>query len=568
MSIYERIKSCKMIPVIALENPDNALPLAKALVEGGLPCAEITFRYPGANTCIKAIKDAYPDMLVGAGTILTKEQVDLAYEAGAEFIVSPGFNEEIVKYCLEKERTVIPGCSTPSDIEKAYTLGLRCVKFFPAEAAGGVKMLKALSAPYNMMTFMPTGGISRDNMDSYYALKNVIACGGSFMIDAKAIKEGNYEAIKELTKDVVKKLNKDSSEDEVSVKKDKINLSNLSDKKIITFGELMLRLAPEGYLRFVQADTFEATFGGGEANVSISLANFGMKSTFVTKLPSHEIGQMAVNSLRKYGVDTSLITRGGDRVGIYYLEKGASQRPSKVIYDRANSAIAMAKKEDFDWDKIFDGVGWFHFTGITPALSDSVAEITEEACKAAKERGIIISCDLNYRNKLWSKEKAGKVMGKLCKYVDVCIANEEDANDVFGIKASDTDVTKGNINDEAYKFVAKELAERFGFSYVAITLRESISASDNRWGTMLYDTTDYYFSKKYNVHIVDRVGGGDSFGAGLIYSLMNSYKPQEIIEFAVAASCLKHAIEGDYNFVSVSEVKKLAEGDASGRVQR
>ena len=277
---------------------------------------------------------------------------------------------------------------------------------------------------------------------------------------------------------------------------------------------------------------------------------------------------MSVNSLRKYGVDTSLIVRGGKRVGIYYLEKGASQRASKVIYDRAGSAIAEASKSDFDWDKIFEGAGWFHFTGITPALSDELADIALEACKKAKEKGIIVSCDLNYRNKLWSKEKAGEVMGKLCQYVDVCISNEEDANDVFKIKAPDTDVTAGEINSEGYKYVAEELKKRFGFSYVAITLRESISASDNRWGAMLYDGNDFYFSKKYNVHIVDRVGGGDSFGAGLIYSLTHNANPADAIEFAVAASCLKHSIEGDYNFVSVDEVNKLAKGDASGRVQR
>ena len=566
MNTYEKIKNCKMIPVIALDNVADAVPLAKALVEGGLPCAEVTFRREGANLCIKAMKEAYPDMLVGAGTVLNKEQVDLAIEAGAEFIVSPGFDENVVSYCQEKGICVIPGVSTASEVAKAYSFGLNVVKFFPAEAAGGVKMLKALSAPYNMMTFMPTGGISMANMDSYYKLKNVIACGGSFMIDAAAIKEGNFEKIKNLTKDVVKALNK---EEAVCQKADKsIDLSDKADKKVITFGELMLRLAPEGYLRFVQADTFETTFGGGEANVSISLANFGLDTSFVTKLPSHEIGQMAVNSLRKYGVDTSLIARGGKRVGIYYLEKGASQRPSKVIYDRAGSAIAEASKNDFDWDKIFDGAGWFHFTGITPALSDELAEICLEACKKAKEKGIIVSCDLNYRNKLWSKEKAGEVMNKLCQYVDVCISNEEDANDVFGIKAPNTDVTAGEINSEGYKFVADELKKRFGFSYVAITLRESISASDNRWGAMLYDGSDYYFSKKYNVHIVDRVGGGDSFGAGLIYSLIHNDSSADAIEFAVAASCLKHSIEGDYNFVSVEEVKKLAKGDASGRVQR
>lgn len=339
-------------------------------------------------------------------------------------------------------------------------------------------------------------------------------------------------------------------------------------KKVITFGEIMLRLAPEGYYRFVQADTYGAAFGGGEANVAVSLANYGFDAGFVTKLPSHEIGQAAVNSLRRYGVDTSLIARGGDRVGIYYLEKGASQRSSKVIYDRAGSSIAAASPSDFDWKDIFEGAEWFHFTGITPALNDTVADICLEACKAAKKAGVTISCDLNYRNKLWSKEKAGKVMAQLCKYVDICIANEEDASDVFGIKAANTDVTAGTVNHEGYKDVAKQLADEFGFSTVAITLRESISANDNLWSAMLYNGTDYYFSKKYSMHIVDRVGGGDSFGGGLIAASLNGYAPQQIIEFAVAASCLKHSIEGDFNMVSMDEVSKLAGGDGSGRVQR
>lgn len=339
-------------------------------------------------------------------------------------------------------------------------------------------------------------------------------------------------------------------------------------KKVITFGEIMLRLAPEGYYRFVQADTFGATYGGGEANVAVSLSNYGLDAKFVTKLPKHEIGQAAVNSLRKYGVDTSYIARGGNRVGIYFLEKGASQRPSKVIYDRANSAIYEATKEDFDWEKIFEGAEWFHFTGITPALNDTVADICLDACKAAKKMGLTVSCDLNYRNKLWTKEKAGNVMAKLCEFVDVCIANEEDAADVFGIHAEGTDVTKGNVNHEGYKSVAKQLSDKFGFSKVAITLRESISANDNNWSAMLFDGSEYLFSKKYNVHIVDRVGGGDSFGAGLIYSLISDFSSRDAIEFAVAASCLKHAVEGDFNLVSVDEVNKLSGGDGSGRVQR
>ncbi|MHC1750091.1 MAG: PfkB family carbohydrate kinase [Cellulosilyticaceae bacterium] len=338
--------------------------------------------------------------------------------------------------------------------------------------------------------------------------------------------------------------------------------------KVVTFGEIMLRLAPEGYLRFLQADQFQATYGGGEANVAVSLANYGIDARFVTKLPSHEIGQAAVNDLRRYGVDTSYITRGGERVGIYFLEKGASQRPSKVIYDRAHSSISGATTKDFNWNEIFEGVTWFHFTGITPALGDNVAEICKEACKAAKEKNITISCDLNYRKKLWTREKASEVMDELMQYVDVCIANEEDAADVFGIHSEATDITGGKLNHEGYKMVAKQLADRFDFKYVAITLRGSISANDNNWAAMLYDGNDYYFSKNYLVHIVDRVGGGDSFGGGLIYSLMNNYKPQSAIEFAVAASCLKHAVEGDYNCVSVGEVTALAGGDGSGRVQR
>ena len=339
-------------------------------------------------------------------------------------------------------------------------------------------------------------------------------------------------------------------------------------KKIVTFGEVMLRLAPENYLRFVQSDKYEATYGGAEANVAISLANFDMDVAFVTKLPAHEIGQGAVNSLRALGVDTSKIVRGGDRVGIYYLEKGASQRGSVCIYDRAHSSIAEAKAEDFNWDDIFEGADWFHFTGITPALGKNVTAICLEALKAAKKRGIKISCDLNYRGKLWTREEAREAMTELCQYVDVCISNEEDAKDVFGIEAENTDIYGGKLNHEGYKSVAKQLADKFGFEKVAITLRSSISASDNDWAGMLYDGENYCFSKSYSLHIVDRVGGGDSFGGGLIYALLSGKSSQEAIEFAVAASALKHSIEGDYNRVSVAEVEKLAGGDGSGRVQR
>ena len=340
--------------------------------------------------------------------------------------------------------------------------------------------------------------------------------------------------------------------------------------KIITFGELMIRLQPYNYERFIQADALEFSFGGGEANVAVSLANYGLDAAFVTKLPAHAIGQAAVNSLRRYGVDTSKIVRGGDRVGIYFNEKGASQRGSVCIYDRKHSAIQEASAADFDWDKILDGAEWFHFTGITPALGANVVAICEEACKTAKAKNIKISCDLNYRGKLWTREQARKAMTDLCQYVDVCISNEEDAKDVFGIEAEATDIYAGEINREGYKSVAKQLADKFGFEKVAITLRESRSAFDNGWSAMLYDVQsgEYCFSKKYDLHIVDRVGGGDSFGGGLIYSLLTGKNTQAAVEFAVAASALKHSIGGDYNMVTVDEVEKLAGGDGSGRIQR
>ena len=338
--------------------------------------------------------------------------------------------------------------------------------------------------------------------------------------------------------------------------------------KVITFGEIMMRLNPEGCKRFVQSDRFEASYSGGEANVAVSLAQFGIPASYVTKLPSHVIGQCAVNAIRRFGVDTSFIARGGNRLGVYFVEKGASQRASKVIYDRANSAIALAEPEDFDWDRIFDGATWFHWTGITPALGGNLPDICLQACKTAKEKGLTVSCDLNFRKTLWTNEKACQIMGKLLPYVDICIANEEDAKDVFGIEAENTDLNKGKLDEQAYISVARQIADRFGCKKVAITLRTSISASDNDWSGMLYSEGKACFAPTYHLHIVDRVGGGDSFGAGLIYSLLNGFDDQKAVNFAVAASALKHSIEQDFNLVSVSEVEALAAGNASGRVQR
>lgn len=339
-------------------------------------------------------------------------------------------------------------------------------------------------------------------------------------------------------------------------------------KKVVTLGEIMMRLSTPGFERFVQSDSFDVTYGGGEANVAVAVSNYGLNGVFVSKVPDNALGQAAINHIRRYGVDTQHIARGGKRLGIYFLETGASARASQVIYDRADASIADVDASEFDWDAIFEGADWFHTTGITPALSDKAAALTLAALKAAKAKGITTSIDLNYRKKLWSKEKAREVMTELCKYVDVCIGNEEDAETSLGFKSAGTDITKGELNLDGYKDVCKQMKEKFGFKYIASTLRESHSASDNGWSALVYDGNEFYHTKQYEVRIVDRVGSGDSFASGFIYGLVTGLPMQEAAEFGVAASALKHTIPGDLNHATLSEVSTLMKGDASGRVQR
>lgn len=337
--------------------------------------------------------------------------------------------------------------------------------------------------------------------------------------------------------------------------------------RIVTFGEIMLRLSPPGYQRFEQASSFDASYGGGEANVALALAQFGHDAAFVTRLPANPIGDACRNELRRYGVDVSGIVRGGSRLGIYFCEKGASVRASKVVYDRAGSSIATASREDFDWERLLEGADWFHFTGITPALGDGVAAIALDAVRTARRKGVRVSCDLNYRKNLWSPEKAGKVMAEYMPYVSVIFANEEDAEKVFGIRAGGSDVAGGSLPEEGYRQVARELIRRFGCEKAAITLRESHSASDNGWSAILCEGEDCLKSRRYSIHLIDRVGGGDSFCAGLIHGLLTGMGG-EALEFATAASALKQTIEGDFSVMSAEEAAKLMKGDASGRVQR
>lgn len=338
--------------------------------------------------------------------------------------------------------------------------------------------------------------------------------------------------------------------------------------KILAFGELLVRMSAPGYNRFLQTDSYLATYTGAEANICVFLSLNGVEAEFLTKLPANDIAECSLAALHKYGVRTDRVLRGGDRIGLYYIERGASQRPSKLVYDRKYSSIAMAQPEEFDWDALLDGADLFTFSGITPALGGALPKICEEACGAAKRRGIPVVMDLNYRGNLWSPEQARAVMRKLAPYIDVLIGNEDDADKCLGIKPKNTDVTRGSLDKAGYVEVAREISETFGCKTVAFTLRTSLSASDNNWAGMLWQNGEVFFSKEYGIHLVDRVGGGDSFTSGLIYAMLHRYNAQKSIEFAVAASCLKQTIEMDFNLSSVAEIERLVNGDASGRVQR
>lgn len=338
--------------------------------------------------------------------------------------------------------------------------------------------------------------------------------------------------------------------------------------KVVTMGEIMLRLSTPGNQKIIQADSFDVNYGGGEANVAVSLSNYGHDAYFVTKVPKNPIGDSAVAALRKYNVNCDYIAKGGERLGIYFLETGASMRASNVIYDRSHAAIAEAEPADFDFDMIFEGADWFHFTGITPAISDKAAILTEEALKAAKKKNITVSVDLNFRKKLWSSEKAQKIMTNLMQYVDICIGNEEDAEKVLGFKPGKTDVTSGELELSGYQDIFEQMIKKFAFKYVVSSLRESHSASDNSWSACIYNGKEFYHSRQYEIHIVDRVGGGDAFAGGFICGLLDGKTMKDALEFAVAASALKHTIPGDFNLVARSDVDTLVGGDVSGRVQR
>ena len=578
-TVLDKIKEVKLIPVVKIEDIEDAVPVARALCEGGIDVAEVTFRTVCAEEAIKRMKQAFPHMLIGAGTVLNTKQVDQALASGAAFIVAPGFNEKVVKYCIEKGVPIFPGCSHASDIERAIEQGIKVVKFFPAKELGGIDTIKALAGPYSQIGFIPTGGITSDTLMDYLECERVVACGGSWMVKEAFIREKNFKAITKQTADAVRCIQGGSKQynHEKSLAKEESAASQLTleNEGVAGFGEVLLRLSAPNHLRLSQAHQFQIHYGGAEANVLVSLAQFGLRTRFLTKLPKNDLGQSAVNELRKYGVDTGFIVRGGERIGVYFLETGASQRGSKVIYDRAHSAMSMIQSEEVDWDYALSDIKHFFITGITPALGDNVAKAVLKACQMCKEKGITVWCDLNYREKLWSKEEASATLQKMMQYVDVCVTNEHHALSILDLDMEQIErsgQTKGIdvTQDEQARLcmIAQAMMHQYGFKQVALTIRHSVSASLNRLSACLYTEGKGYFAPFYDVQIVDRVGGGDAFAAGLIYATIKGYTPQKSVDFALASECLKHTIEGDFNEVSVEEVLMLMNGNGKGLVQR
>ncbi|MBN2417255.1 aldolase [bacterium] len=573
--LFDHLKRHRLIALLAPGSAGDCLRAYEILYPLGI-VLEIAFRTDHAAEGIAAILQRDGDALIMAGTVMTGKQAEAAIAAGVSGVVSADYIPEVVEACIERDVLCAPGGLNDAGkqlVQKAALLGCSLdelreqhphqwiYKLFPAVAGGldSSGLAGAWRGPYRDLTVIYTGGVNATTLGRLYAADpSGIFCGSALTKDLNDPEKVHKTARVWLG------LTGSGSESAPAAAR----TPGAQGDRVVTFGEIMLRLSPPGNRRFTQTDGYEACFGGAEANAAAALAAYGLPSRFVTALPDNEIGQSAVNALRSGGVDTSCIVRQGKRTGIYFLEHGASQRPSKVIYDRAGSAVAELQPGTVDWGRVFTDARWFHWSGITPALSDTAAAVTLEALRAAKEAGCTVSVDLNYRAKLWSREQAKAVMAPLMAFTDICIGNEEDADAMFGITSGSTDLDRGTLDTKAFEKTAAALVERFGLQKAAITLRESHSASENSWSACLHSGGTFITSSRYTIRIVDRVGGGDSFSSGLIYGLITGMNDREALEFGVAASCLKQTIPGDFNRVSVAEVKKLMAGSVSGRVQR
>lgn len=576
--IFGKLKDCQLV---ALLNPKSVeeCPKAYEIAEGEGIILEIAFRSRYAVGGLQKIFEKHPDALVLAGTVMTAHQAEQAIDTGVAGVVSADYIPEVVDVCVKKDIMCIPGGLT--DVGKQLvrkTEGYQCTiaelkenypyqwiyKLFPAFSGriANIDLAKAWKGPYKDLTVVYTGGIT------FNTLKQAIQTDPEGIFCASLLAQHIDEPQKMKTE--IRRWKEMFGPASVPKEKGKRpkEIRGSAVPKVVTFGEMMVRLSPPAGIRLRQANNFDVHFGGAEANVAVSLAQFGMNSCYVSAFPDNDLGDNAVGTLKRYGVDTRFVVRKGDRMGIYYLEHGQGVRPSKVIYDRAFSAVSALGPQDVDWKSVLDGARWFHWTGITPALSDSLLATLRNGLETAKEMGITVSVDLNFRKKLWTEDKARIVLTDLVSYADILIGNEEDPIKVFGIKPEGTDVDKGLLNVEGYKDLAKILVERFGFDKVAITLRESISASENFWAACLFNGEEFIQGPRYHVPIVDRVGTGDAFAAGLIYGLLTGKSDSEALSFGVAAASLKHSIWGDFNISGVEEVERLAAGETTGRVQR
>ncbi len=575
---FREIQKSQLIALLTPKNKSECVKAYEILCPLNI-VLEIALRSEYAVEGIKAILKKYPDALVLAGTVMTREQAEKAIQAGAAGVVSADYIPAVVDACVEKDVLCVPGGLSDVGkqlVQKAEGYGCSLqelqenylyqwiYKLFPVFSGklSNIDLSHSWKGPYKNLRVIYTGGITLDT------LKEVVKKDpdGIFCASALTDKIGYPEQMKKEIrkwKEVLKPGSPKSAK--ASKTKKRIETPGL---RVVTFGELMIRLSPPFGVRLQNARNFDLNFGGAEANVAVSLARFGINASFVTALPLDDLGDHALRTLRMHGVDSRFILRQGDRIGIYYLEHGSGLRPSKVIYDRAHSAFPEIDPADLDWEQILENTQWFHWTGITPALSDSVAASLHKGLEMAKKKGITVSVDLNYRKKLWSEEKAREVMSGLMEYVDILFGNEEDSSRVFGIRTKRTNIATGTLSVDDYQDVAKTLIKRFGFKKVAISLRESLSASENIWSACLLSGNKFIKSKKHRVWIVDRVGTGDAFAAGLIYSFLEGKSDQEALDFGVAASCLKHSISGDFNLVKKEEVERIAAGETTGRVQR
>jgi 2-dehydro-3-deoxygluconokinase len=577
--IFNKLKEARLI---ALLNPKNLEACVKAfeICEAEGIILEIAFRSDHALGGLKAILDKYPDALVLAGTVMTGRQAEKAIEAGVAGVVSADYISDVVDVCVKKDIMCIPGGLSDVGkqlVQKAESYGCAMddlrerypyqwvYKLFPAFSGGiaNIDLVRAWRGPYKDLAVVYTGGMTLDTLRQAIQTDPLgIFCASELArhIDDPEKMKAEIRRWKEAlgSRSVLKSERPSAAKPAVRTHR----------PKVVTFGEMMVRLSPPAGVRLQQAQTFDVLFGGAEANVAVSLAQFGVDACYVSAFPENDMGDNAIGTLKQYGVDTQFIVRKGNRMGIYYLEHGHGARPSKVVYDRAHSAVSTLVPEDVDWNKVLDGANWFHWTGITPALSDSLLGALRAGLETARKKGITVSADLNFRKKLWTEERARMVMSDLMSYVDVLIGNEEDPIRVFGIKPKGTDVDKGKLDVGGYRGLTKTLVDRFGFKKVAITLRESISASENFWSACLFNGKEFIHGPKYHALIVDRVGTGDAFAAGLIYCLLQGKMDREALSFGIAAACLKHSIWGDFNIVSVEEVERLAAGETTGRVQR